>query len=145
MKERSRARTKGNRWLLKTDPEVYSISDLEKAGKAVWDGVTNNLALQNIRMIRKGDPLLIYHSGNEKAVVGLALAISDSYPDPKSDNPNIVVIDVKFIAHTTHSVSLGVIKRLVNFSSSDLVRLPRLSVVPLTEKHYDKLMEMAGM
>ena len=74
------------RWLFKTEPSEYSFADLEREKKTVWDGVTNNLALKNLREVRLGDEILIYHSGDEKAIVGLAEAISDAYPDPREDD-----------------------------------------------------------
>ncbi len=84
-----------NCWLLKSDPDDYTFDALEREGETVWDGVSNNLALQNLRKIKMGDDLLIYHTGSEKALVGLARAASDPYPDPNGDNPKLVVIDVK--------------------------------------------------
>jgi predicted RNA-binding protein with PUA-like domain len=137
------SRPKG--WLLKTEPDCYSFKDLEREGKTVWDGVTNNLALRNIRNIKKGDQLLIYHTGNEKTVAGLAEAISPPYPDPKADDPKLVVVDVKPRKRATNSVTLGDIKQIREMASSDLVRLPRLSVVPLTERQWQKITELAGL
>lgn len=133
-----------NRWLLKTDPEDYTYDDLERDGKAVWDGVANNLALQYLRQIRKGDLLVIYHTGNEKAVVGLAQAVSNPYTDPKEDDPRLVVIDVEVKRRAKRAVTLGEIKRTEEFAAFPLVRLPRLSVIPINEEEWKKLSEMAG-
>jgi len=132
-------------WLLKTEPDCYSFKDLEREGKTIWDGVTNNLALRNIRSIKKGDQILIYHTGNEKTVAGLAEAVSPPYPDPKADDPKLVVVDVKAKKRAAKSVTLSDIKQIRDMASSDLVRLPRLSVVPLTEKEWQKLTELAGL
>ena len=132
-------------WLLKTEPDCYSFKDLQREGKTVWDGVTNNLALRNIRNIKKGDQLLIYHTGNEKTVAGLAEAISPPYPDPKANNPKLVVVDVKPKKQAANSVTLSDIKQVADLASSDLVRLPRLSVVPLTEKQWKRITELAGL
>ena len=76
-----------NRWLFKTEPSVYSFQQLEKDQKTIWDGVKNNLALKNLKDIAKGDPVLIYHTGDEKAAVGIARAMSGAYPDPSQTNP----------------------------------------------------------
>jgi predicted RNA-binding protein with PUA-like domain len=132
-------------WLLKTEPGCYSFKDLEREGKTVWDGVTNNLALRNIRNIKKGDQLLIYHTGNEKTVAGLADAASPPYPDPKANDPKLVVVDVKPKKPAANPVTLGDIKQVRDLAASDLVRLPRLSVVPLTEKEWKKITELAGL
>jgi predicted RNA-binding protein with PUA-like domain len=138
-----KARPRG--WLLKTEPDSYSFKDLQREGKTVWDGVTNNLALRNIRNIRKGDQVLIYHTGNEKTVAGLAEAASPPYPDPKANDPKLVVVDVKPKKPAAKPVTLGDIKQLPDLASSDLVRLPRLSVVPLTEKQWNKITQLAGL
>jgi len=132
-------------WLLKTEPDCYSFKDLEREGKTVWDGVTNNLALRNIRNIKKGDQVLIYHTGIEKSVAGLAEAVSPPYPDPKANDPKLVVVDVKPKKPAPKQATLGDIKQIRELASSDLVRLPRLSVVPLTEKEWDRITELAGL
>jgi len=132
-------------WLLKTEPDCYSYKDLEREGKTVWDGVTNNLALRNIRSIKKGDQLLIYHTGNEKSVAGLAEAVSPPYPDPKANDPKLVVVDVKPRKRAAKPVTLGDIKQIRELASCDLVRLPRLSVVPLTDKEWQKITDLAGL
>jgi len=132
-------------WLLKTEPDCYSFKDLEREGKTVWDGVTNNLALRNIRNIKKGDQLLIYHTGNEKTVAGLAEAASPPYPDPNANDPKLVVVYVKPRKRAPNSVTLGDIKQVRDLAASDLVRLPRLSVVPLTEKEWNKITALAGL
>ena len=132
-------------WLLKTEPDCYSFKDLQREGKTVWDGVTNNLALRNIRNIKKGDEVLIYHTGNEKTVAGLAEAVSPPYPDPKANDPKLVVFDVKPRKPAARPLTLSDIKQVPDLASSDLVRLPRLSVVPLTEKQWKRITELAGL
>src|ERR1700722_2161678 len=82
-------------WLLKSDPETYSFFDLEHDGKTVWDGVANNMALKNLRNVKRGDQIIVYHTGQERAAVGLAEAASAPYPDPKQKDPRMVVIDLK--------------------------------------------------
>lgn len=134
-----------NCWLLKTDPEDYTYNDLERDRKAVWDGVSNNLALQNLRKIRQGDSLLIYHTGAEKAIVGLAEAVSDPYPDPKATDQKLVVIDVKPRRRAKRLTTLGEIKQTTALASFQLVRMPRLSVVPVNEQEWSILAEMTGL
>ena len=83
-----------SRWLLKTEPGEYSFDDLVRDRTTVWDGVRNPLALKYLRAIRRGDELLIYHTGAVRAVMGLARAASDPYPDPVQQDPKLVVVDV---------------------------------------------------
>src|SRR5215813_3409690 len=133
-----------NRWLLKTEPTDYSYDDLERDGRAVWDGVANNLALQHLRQIKKGDALIIYHTGDEKAIVGLAEAASLPYPDPREDNDKLAVIDVKPKRRAKRPVTLAEIKAVAELASFPLVRLPRLAVLPVSEAEWQRLSKMAG-
>jgi predicted RNA-binding protein with PUA-like domain len=130
-------------WLLKTEPGTYSFEDLEREGRAVWDGVTNNLALKHIRGMKKGDQAFIYHTGDEKSVVGLAEVVSDPYPDPKSSDTRLAVVDLQAGRKLPKPVSLSEIKSKPAFADFPLVRLPRLSVVPVTEAQWRLLMDMS--
>ncbi len=132
-----------SKWLLKSDPETYSFTDLVRDGETVWDGVSNNLALRNLRGMRRGDLALIYHTGEERAVVGLAEIVSDAYPDPKQKNPRLVVVDLKAGKKLLRPVSLDEIKKRAAFKTFDLVRLPRLSVMPVTDQQWDALLALA--
>ena len=123
-------------WLLKTDPDTYSYADLERDKKTVWDGVANNLALIHMRAIRKGDLALIYHSGDEKCIVGIAEMASNPYPDPKEVNPKLVVVDVKSKQRLTRSIPLSEIKANKDFQDFLLVKMGRLSVMPVTDKQW---------
>lgn len=134
-----------NYWLLKSDPDDYSYDDLAKDGKTVWDGVTNNLALQNLRKIKTGDLLLIYHTGEEKAIVGLAVAASNPYPDQNGNNERLTVIDIKAKKRVKCPVTLSEIKQMPEFADFPLVRLPRLSVMSMSEEEYKRLIELAGL
>ena len=134
-----------NYWLLKSDPDDYSYDNLAKDGKTMWDGVTNNLALQNLRKIKKGDLLLIYHTGDEKAIVGLAVAASNPYPNPNGDNEKLIVIDIKAKKRAKRPVTLSEIKQMPEFSDFPLVLLPRLSVMPMSEEEYKRLVELASL
>ena len=133
-----------NYWLLKSDPDEYSFDDLMKDGSTVWDGVANNLALQNVRKMKKGDVVLVYHTGDEKALVGVATATSNPYPDPKADNEKTVVIDLKAKKRVKRAVTLSEIKALPEFADFQLVKLPRLSVMPVSQDEYKRLAELAG-
>jgi predicted RNA-binding protein with PUA-like domain len=131
------------KWLLKSDPETYSYADLERDQETVWDGVSNNLALKHIRSIRKGDQALVYHTGEEKAVVGLAKILSDPYPDPKHKDGRLVVMDIAAERRLARPVSLDEIKKNSAFKDFALVRLPRLSVMPVSEAQWEALLAMA--
>jgi predicted RNA-binding protein with PUA-like domain len=129
------------RWLFKTEPNEYSYDNLEQEKKTVWDGVSNNLALKNLREVRLGDEVLIYHSGEEKAIVGIAEAVSDAYPDPNEVDEKVVVVNLKPKRRLSHPLELHEIKAIDELSDFDLVRLPRLSVMPVTTAQWDILQD----
>ncbi|HEV2499541.1 MAG TPA: EVE domain-containing protein [Terriglobia bacterium] len=132
------------KWLLKSDPDHYSFFDLARDRRTVWDGVSNNLALKNLRMARAGDPVLIYHTGDEKCLVGTAEVASDPYPDSKQNNPKLVVVDLEAREELPRRVTLEEIKKQPGLSDFALVRLPRLSVMPVMEPQWKLLMKLAG-
>jgi predicted RNA-binding protein with PUA-like domain len=119
-------------WLLKTEPSDFSYDDLEKEGRAVWDGVTNPVALRNLRAMKAGDRVLVYHTGDEKAVVGRAEVVRAAHPDPKAKDGRLVVVDIEPRGRVKKTVTLAEIKAMAVFAESPLVRQGRLSVVPLT-------------
>jgi predicted RNA-binding protein with PUA-like domain len=119
-------------WLLKTEPGTYSYQDLEREGRAAWDGVTNPVALRNLRAMKSGDRAFVYHTGDEKAVVGRARVVKAAYPDPKDKSGRLVVVDLEPAGRLARPVTLQTIKTLPVFADSPLVRQGRLSVVPLT-------------
>lgn len=127
-----------NHWLLKTEPSTYSWSDLEREKTAVWDGVSNPVALKNIGAMKPGDDALIYHTGDEKAVVGLAQVTKAAYPDPKATDPRLFVVEVKPVRRLARPVTLAEIKADPLFRDSPLVRQGRLSVVALTDAQFDR-------
>jgi predicted RNA-binding protein with PUA-like domain len=130
-------------WLLKTEPTTYSYADLEKDEKTRWEGVTNSLALKNLRSMRAGDHVLIYHTGREKSIVGAARVASDPYLDPRSDDPSLLVVDIVPEARFSKPVPLAAIKRSRDLSGFVLLRLPRLSVVPVTLDQWRTLIAMS--
>jgi predicted RNA-binding protein with PUA-like domain len=119
-------------WLLKTEPGDYSYDRLETAGRATWDGVRNPAALRNLAAMRQGDRVLVYHTGDEKAVVGTAEVVRAAYPDPRYPDGKLMVVDVEARGRLARPVTLAEIKALSDLRDSPLVRQGRLSVVPLT-------------
>jgi predicted RNA-binding protein with PUA-like domain len=132
-------------WILKTDSDVYPFEHLERDRTTTWDGVSNAVALKHIRSMQRGDPLLIYHSGATKEIVGLARVASAPYPDPKQNDPKLVVADVEVDRRLPHPVSLAAIKADPSFAELGLVRQPRLSVIPVPEAQWKKLLAMGGL
>ena len=132
-------------WLLKTEPSTYFFADLQRDGQTVCDGVRNAAALIHLRAMRVGDQALIYHSGGERAVVGMATIVSDPYPDPQAGDPKLVVVDVRPVQPVPVAVSLGTIKADGLFADMPLVRQPRLSVMPVTDEQWQRLMQLAGL
>jgi predicted RNA-binding protein with PUA-like domain len=130
-------------WLLKSEPDVYSFDDLLKDKKTVWDGVANNTALIHIRAAKKGDTAVIYHTGDERAAVGLAEIVSGPYADPKLDNPKAAVFDIKAGKRFKRPVTLAEIKADPVFAGWDLIRLGRLSVVPVPSKMWSYLLKLS--
>ena len=126
-------------WLLKTEPSTYGYDDLEREGRAVWDGVANPVALRNLRAMKEGDRVVVYHTGDEKAAVGLAEVVRAAYPDPKAGDPKLVVVDLKPKGRLAEPVTLADIKKMPLFAESPLVRQGRLSVVPLDAAQWKAL------
>ena len=131
-------------WLLKTEPEDYSYSDLERDRTTVWDGVSNTLALKHMRTMLIGDLALIYHSGKERQVVGVAEVVSQPYSSPKLNDAKRVVVDMRAVRKVAQPVTLEQIKQDGNFENFDLLRLSRLSVVPVSNEHWQRLLKLAG-
>lgn len=119
-------------WLVKTEPQAYSYADLEREGRATWDGVTNPAALKNLRAMQAGELVVVYHTGDEKAAVGLARVARAAYPDPRAGQAHLVVVDLEPVGRLPAPVSLAAIKASPLFADSPLVRQGRLSVVPLS-------------
>ncbi|MDQ3208347.1 MAG: EVE domain-containing protein [Gemmatimonadales bacterium] len=132
-------------WILKTDADSYPFDQLERERRAVWDGVTNALALKHIRSMAPGDTALIYHSNVGKDLVGLARITSEPYPDPKRQDPKLVVVDLEADRRLPKPVSLAAVKADPAFSDLGLVRMARLSVIPVPAEQWRKLLSMAGL
>jgi predicted RNA-binding protein with PUA-like domain len=121
-------------YLLKTEPDKYSYDDLLRDGETTWDGISNNTALMNLRNMKKGEKLVIYHSNVGKAVVGTATVVSVDATDPK--NP---LVRIKPVKRLKHEKTLAEMREAPIFHGSILFRQFRLSVVPLSQEQYDWL------
>lgn len=125
-----------NQWLLKTEPSTFSFQQLQKEKRTVWDGVRNPQALKYLAQVRKGDRLFVYHTGAEKAVVGVATAVSAAYPDPHANDPKRLVLDIAADQPLPRPVTLASIKADPACTTWELVRLPRLSVMPVSSAQW---------
>jgi predicted RNA-binding protein with PUA-like domain len=126
-----------NYWLMKTEPGTYSWSDLVRDKKTTWDGVRNFQARNNLKAMKKGDTVLIYHSGDDKAVIGIAKIVKDQYPDPKE--PDWVVVDLSPVKPLKNPVTLAQIKSDKRLSNMVLVKSSRLSVQPVRQEEFDMI------
>jgi predicted RNA-binding protein with PUA-like domain len=131
------------RWLLKTEPDSYSWDQLVADKKTTWDGVSNALALKHIRTMKKGDLALVYHTGGERAAVGIAEIVSAPYVDPKEGDERLVVVDLKAKKKLAKPVTLDVIKADKRFAGWDLLRIGRLSVVPVPDAMWKRIEELS--
>jgi len=130
-------------WLVKEEPEHYSYEQLEKDRQTVWAGVKNPLAQKHLRSIRKGDRIFYYHTGKEKAVVATARAAGDAYPDPKDKAGKMYVVDVVADRRLPRPVTLAEIKADRAFATFPLVRISRLSVMPVTDAEWARIEKMS--
>ena len=133
-----------NYWLVKTEPSSYSYDDLARATTAVWDGVKNPVAIRNLKSMHPGDQVLVYHTGDEKAVVGWATVVSAPYPDPKKKDSNLFVIDLKAHRRLPTPVTLAQIKADKTFADLPIVRQGRLSVSPVTAPQWKRVLQLSG-
>ncbi len=133
-----------NRWLFKTEPGAYSFHQLQKDKRTVWDGVKNNLALKHLSGIKKGDEIIIYHTGDEKSAVGVARALSGAYPDPSKKDPKLLVVEIKAVKPLSRPVTLSEMRSNAKLGKFDLLRLPRLSVMPVSDGQWEIIEGMAG-
>jgi predicted RNA-binding protein with PUA-like domain len=131
-------------WLLKTEPDCYSWNDFTRDKKTVWEGVSNALALKHMRTVKKGDAAFIYHTGDEKQIIGIAHVTSNPYPDPKQDDERLVVFDVKLGKKLARPITLSEIKLDKAFEGWDLIRNSRLSVMPVPAKMWERIEKLAS-
>lgn len=128
-----------NFWLVKQEPTTYSYDMLEKDKKTIWDGVHNNLALKHIRSMKKGEMAFFYHTGDEKQVVGIIEITTNPFPNPKEDDERFVVVDVKPVLRLRRPVKLDEIKKDNKFKDWELLRISRLSVMPVPKNLWDEI------
>ena len=131
-------------WLLKTEPGSYSWADLVRDKKTTWNGVSNATALKHIRSMKKGDLVLIYHTGGERAAVGVAEVASAPYADPRQNDEKLVVVDLKPKKALARPVGLYAIKAGKTFAGWDLLRIGRLSVVPVPPAMWKRIADLAA-
>lgn len=131
-----------NYWLLKTEPETYSWDNLVQDRKTVWDGVKNFQARKNLKAMKKGDFVFIYHTGAEKSIIGIAKVVKEAYPDPKEKD--WVVIEISPNKKLKNSVSLAEVKADKKLSDMALAKYARLSVQPVKEKEVQQVLELSG-
>jgi predicted RNA-binding protein with PUA-like domain len=130
-------------WLFKEEPSHYSYDAFAKDGSAVWSGVKNPVAQRHLRAVKRGDAVFYYHTGDEKSVVGVAKATSDAYPDPKDKTGRFAVVDIAPVRKLKRPVTLREIKADARFKTFPLVRISRLSVMPVTDAEWKRIEEMS--
>ncbi len=133
-----------NYWILKTEPSTYAFADLVKEKRGVWDGVANPVALRNLKNMKVNDPVMIYHTGDEKVLVGLGKVVRTAYPDPRKGDDRFVVVDLEAGKLLPQPVTLAQIKADPAFADLALVRQGRLSVVPVPAPLWARLLDLAG-
>lgn len=133
-------------WLTKQEPEGprgYNFETLKKDKKTIWDGVHNNLALKHMREMKKGDLVLFYHTGDERQAVGIMEIISKPYPNPKEENKRFIVVDVKYKKSLKRPITLDEMKKQKEFKNWELIRISRLSVMPVPKHIWDTIIDIS--
>jgi predicted RNA-binding protein with PUA-like domain len=130
-------------WLFKEEPTHYSFDDLVRDGKTSWTGVRNPVAQKHLRAVAKGDRIFFYHTGNEKAVIGIAKAAAPAYPDPSDASGKLYAVDILPVKKLPQPVTLAAVKADKSFASFALTRVPRLSVMPVTDDEWDRIVGMS--
>ena len=131
-------------WLFKEEPSHYSFDSLVKDRKTVWSGVKNPLAQKHLHAVKRGDRIFYYHTGDEKSVVGIARALGDAYPDPKDKRAKQAVVDVAPVKKLKNPGPLAAIKADATFKTFPLVRISRLSVMPVSDEEWDAIVAMSS-
>ena len=130
-------------WLFKEEPSNYSFDELVKDKKTVWSGVKNPVAQRHLHAVKRGDAIFYYHTGDQKSVVGVAKALGDAYPDPNDKTGKAAVVDVGPVRKLKRPVTLKEIKADTRFKTFALVRISRLSVMPVTDEEWARILTMA--
>lgn len=130
-------------WLVKTEPNEYSYADLERAGRDTWDGVRNHTARGHLARMTVDDEVFIYHTGKERAIVGVGRVVTPPYPDPTAPDGKWLAVDLEALGALHRPVSLQEIKQLPDLADWDLVRLPRLSVVPVPDPIWRRILDLS--
>lgn len=134
----------GSHWLVKSEPDTYSYADLERDGRTVWDGVRNNAAALHLKGMREGDEVLVYHSGDAKAVVGIAKVVREAFPDPGDEAGRFVAVELAAVRPLKQPVTLAQLKAEPALAGLAILRQSRLSVAPVSGDDWRKILEMAG-
>lgn len=129
-------------WLFKEEPTHYNFDDLVRDGRTSWTGVKNAVAQKHLRGVKKGDRIFYYHTGDQKAVVATARAAGNAYPDPADSDRKLYAVDVEPVKKLARPVTLAAVKADKRFASFPLTRLPRLSVMPVTDEEWDAIIAM---
>ena len=129
--------------MFKEEPSNYSYDDLARDGRTSWTGVRNPVAQRHLRSVKKGDKIFFYHTGDEKAVVGICRAAGDAYADPADKTGKLYAVDVEPVKKLKSPVTLASIKADRAFSSHPIARVPRLSVMPFSADEWDRVLEMS--
>lgn len=132
------------RWLFKEEPSHYSFADLRRDGSTRWSGVKNALAQRHLRAVRAGDEVLYYQTGDDKAVVGIARATNDAYPDPADPAGKLFAVDIAPVRALAHPVPLAACKARPELAGFPLVRMPRLSVMPVSPDEWRVIVALAA-
>jgi len=135
-----------NYWLAKQEPDGprgYNFETLKKDTKTIWDGVHNNLALKHMREMKIGDLVLFYHTGDERQAVGIMEVISEPYSNPKENNKRFIVVDVKYKKSLKRPVTLDEIKKYKKFKNWELIRISRLSVMPVPKDIWESIIDIS--
>ena len=131
-------------WLFKEEPTHYSYEDLVRDGKTTWTGVRNPLAQKHLRSVAKGDRIFFYHTGDEKSVIGVMKAVGAAYPDPADKTGKLYAVDVAPVKKLSKPVTLASIKADTSFADFALVRMSRLSVMPVTDQQWARIEKMSA-
>jgi predicted RNA-binding protein with PUA-like domain len=129
-------------WLFKEEPSHYSFDQLARDGKTSWTGVRNPVAQKHLRSVRKGERIFFYHTGGEKSVVGIAKAAADAYPDPADKAGKLYAVDVVPVKKLPRPVTLASVKTDPFFASFPLTRVPRLSVMPVNDEEWERILAL---